>query len=131
MTKEELITEAVGILSGDVVDEVGMMSLISRYKDGELKRNPNLVMTLAGNQFGVTVGAMLSPSQERVNVYARGFYTKYMRQQFNKSYASIGKLFGKKHDTMMSCLKTVNNIIESEADFCLKWVTFEEQINKL
>jgi chromosomal replication initiation ATPase DnaA len=131
MTKEELITEAVDILSKEVIKEIDILTLISRFRQEIRLHNPSTIMFLAGKQFGVSAGEMISKSQERPCVYARGFYTKYMRK-FNKSYASLGQIFGGRcHATMMSCLRTVDNIINHESDFALKWVAFEEDVKKL
>ena len=124
MTKEELITEAVDILSKEVIKEIDILTLISRFRQEIRLHNPSTIMFLAGKQFGVSTGEMISKSQERPCVYARGFYTK--------SYASLGQIFGGRgHATMMSCLRTVDNIINHESDFALKWVSFEEDVKKL
>lgn len=93
------------------------------------KIDPNLVMGIVADNFGITIQDILSKVRKRDMCDARYYFCAIMRKRYRYTFESIGDLVnGRDHTTAMHAIKTFDDRIKHEEGYKER---YEEIINAL
>ena len=131
MTKEELKVKVCELIDRPVIPEVEILAAIIECNKHSVINDFNPIFMLSCQIFGVSMEDALSTSQQREHHYARMFYAKYLKS-FNVSLQSIADKLGRKaHGTIISGLKTIDNVINTEKYYKEKWDQYLKNVAQL
>ncbi len=133
MNREDMIKQAVILMRKHEINEFDLCELIKRFKGyrAQIVSDPKTVMYFASETFEVSSERALSESRDRPLVYARAFYSKYMRSLGIYSYSEIGRQLNRTHASIINAVQNANDWIEFDRELSGKWSVFKYKIDEM
>lgn len=86
---------------------------------------------LASHLYDVRVDEILSPKRDSHIVRARQAAMAVLRDLKGYSYPTIGRRFDRDHTTVMHAKETVDNLLQTDADFAARYILLRNECEEL
>lgn len=131
MNLNELKDKIAIELNNKPIDESKILTLINRFKYSkkQMKSNPETILILACETFGVSTKMVLTKNRHRQYAYARKIYSKHMHSLGIYSFREIGKQLKRDHSSIICAYRSAEDLIEFDAYFQEKWKLFNDKVD--
>jgi chromosomal replication initiation ATPase DnaA len=94
---------------GEYIEDIDQ-KLLNSLKD-KFELTPQELIGMINKSLGINV---MAKTRKREYVKGRAMCMKILREEKLMTYGQIGKIFNKKHETVMHAIKALNNLLELE-----------------
>lgn len=95
-----------------------------------MQRDIKNILKVVAGYYGLPANFYELETRKRPYPTARGMCIKIIREEYNVSFAELGKMFGgKDHTTILAALKTINDLLSYDKIFIRDYNELKKEIH--